>query len=302
MKRSFPTGFALVLAVVTTAPWLEAQQTPPAAPPPQASVPTFSAQVEEVLVDVGGGGQEGRGHRRPSRRATSSVTEDGARADDHEVRARGPHRGPTDLQGSPVMRPVSSNQDRSERWVERSPALRRHQPRPAAWPYRAKAAVTEFLKSGVRDGDRVMLVSTLGLGMVDGPDAVGPGRDGRDPEAAGRPLHRSIRRRTGCPSTRPCASTSTATLRFRAREEAVRAVRGGAESGQEPVEHRPTYSTFDDPSGLDSSPGGLLPGPEPDSPDARHHARVSRRAWPSLRGRKSIVLISQGFVHDPSMA
>ena len=79
--------------------------------------------------------------------------------------------------------------------------------------HRAKAAVAEFLKTGVREGDRVSLVATGGGAWWSTRMEAGKRGADQPAEAPRRAATSRVRPRADVATTRPCASTSTTTRR-----------------------------------------------------------------------------------------
>jgi VWFA-related protein len=158
MKRSL---FAVALLLLAPAlPAQEAQK--PAAPPPpaaQAATPTFPAQVEQVIVDVVVTDKKGTPIR-GLKREDLAVTEDGAPQTVVSFEAVELPDAPSEAPPPPPR--VSVNTTPEER-RGRTFVVVFDDTHITPWrANQAKAAVASFLEKGTREGDRVSLISTAG--------------------------------------------------------------------------------------------------------------------------------------------
>jgi VWFA-related protein len=215
MKKTLP-----LIALFALAAWtMAAAQTPAPSPAPAASpeVPapassaTFPTQVEVVTVDVVVTDKKGQSVTGLTKN-DFVVTED---SDAQTITDFEAVQLPAVANEKPAPRPrVSTNLDRESHAGRSFVILFDDIHLTLAGGQRAKAAVAQFLKTGVREGDRVSLVATGGgawwsTRMEAGRDeliALLKRLDGRFiPDS----------RPSACPTTRRCASTSTTTSRWR---------------------------------------------------------------------------------------
>jgi VWFA-related protein len=156
MKRSHITPALLVLASAAGLAAQEAQK--PAAPPP-AETPTFPAQVEQVIVDVVVTDKKGSPIRGLTRQELT-VTEDGVAQQIVSFEAVQLPEQPSAVPPPPPR--VTVNTSPEER-RGRTFVILFDDMNITPWKAnQAKAAVASFLEKGTREGDRVTLISSAG--------------------------------------------------------------------------------------------------------------------------------------------
>ena len=137
--------------------------------------PSFPAQVEQVIVDVVVTDKKGNADPRPQDKRIMTVIEDGVpqAGDDASRRSR----CPTSRRPRPTEPPrISVNTDPAEQ-RGRTFVIVFDDTHITPWrANQAKAAVASFLEKGVRDGDRVTLVSTAGATWWTSRMPTGPAR------------------------------------------------------------------------------------------------------------------------------
>ena len=160
MNRLTLFCLALIPAALLTAQQPPPRPSPAPSPtPPPAETPTFPAGVEQVIVDTVVVDKKGLPIKGLTQ-ADFAVLEDGQ---PQEIVSFESVELPETPAAKPAARPIiSTNQRREDRTgrtfilVFDDIQMTRFQGR------QAKAAVAEFLKTGVREGDRVSLVATGG--------------------------------------------------------------------------------------------------------------------------------------------
>jgi len=156
MTRSHVATAVLVLASAAALAAQEAQK--PAAPPP-AETPTFPAQVEQVIVDVVVTDKKGTPIR-DLKREDITVLEDGVPQQIVSFEAVQVPDQPSEVPPPPPR--VSVNTTPEER-RGRTFVILFDDMNITPWrANQAKAAVASFLEKGVREGDRVTLISSAG--------------------------------------------------------------------------------------------------------------------------------------------
>jgi hypothetical protein len=258
-----------------------------------ASSATFPTQVDVVTVDVVVTDKKGR----PSRASPRATSRHRRRRspDDHRLRGRAAAGRGSE---KPAPRPrVSSNLDR-ESHAGRSFVILFddiHLTLPGG--QRAKAAVAQFLKTGVREGDRVSLVATGGGAWWS--TRMEAGRD---------ELIALLKRLDGrfIPDSTPERMSDYEAMRIHIYhdqqvEERVsrplRDLRGqralAVLAGREPLPERRSLRAG-------ARERRLLPVRVPQP----HHPRDpgARADLPgAAKGRKSVILVSEGFIYDPNL-
>lgn len=293
----FRRSLSLVAVAVSLCAPLSGQATAPAttAPPPAPSTPpvSFSADVEQVLVDAVVTDKKGVAIS-GLQQSDFVVTEDGVRQNLSTFQA-------IDLTTTPATRaplkPRVSTNDALEARTARSFVILFDDVHLTPFQARrARPAVVEFLKEGVREGDRVTIVATGGGAWWSA--RMEAGRD---------ELLRLVGRLDGrlIPDASPERMTDFEAMRihtFNDREAEARVRRRFESRGVAPKETG--ASAIDDAAG---------------DPLVRARASevyfqsVSRnritldvlervlQSMESVRGRKSLILVSQGFIYDPNM-
>ncbi len=157
MRRSHIAPAVLVLASAAVLAAQEAQK--PAAPPPAETPPTFPAQVEQVIVDVVVADKKGNPIKGLTRDALT-VSEDGVPQQVVSFEAVQVPEAPSETPPPPPR--VSVNTTPEER-RGRTFVILFDDMNITPWKAnQAKAAVGSFLEKGTREGDRVTLISSAG--------------------------------------------------------------------------------------------------------------------------------------------
>jgi VWFA-related protein len=156
MRTSHVAPAVLVLASAALLGAQEAQK--PAAPPP-AETPTFPAQVEQVIVDVVVTDKKGNPIKGLTR-DDMTVTEDGA---PQQIVSFEAVRVPDAPSQTPPPPPIVSVNTTPEERRGRTFVILFDDMNITPWrANQAKAAVASFLEKGTREGDRVSLISSAG--------------------------------------------------------------------------------------------------------------------------------------------
>lgn len=290
--QTSPRALAVLIAVVVTAVSSSGQAPTPSATPPAPTL-SFSADVEQVLVDAVVTDKKGVAIN-GLQQSDFVVTEDGVRQELSTFQA-------IDLTAAPETRapakPRVSTNDALEARTARSFVIVFDDVHLTPFQARrARPAVVEFLKNGVREGDRVTIVATGGGAWWSA--RMEAGRD---------ELLRLLGRLDGrlIPDASPERMTDFEAMRihtFNDREAEARVRRRFESRGVAPKEQG--RSPIDDAAG---------------DPLVRARASevyfqsVSRnritldvlervlQSMESVRGRKTMILVSQGFIYDPNM-
>jgi VWFA-related protein len=156
MRRSHVAPAVLVLASAALLGAQEAQK--PAAPPP-AETPTFPAQVEQVIVDVVVTDKKGNPIKGLTRNGMS-VAEDGV---PQQIVSFEAVQVPDAPSHTPPPPPIVSVNTAPEERRGRTFVILFDDMNITPWrANQAKAAVASFLEKGTREGDRVTLISAAG--------------------------------------------------------------------------------------------------------------------------------------------
>jgi VWFA-related protein len=287
------------LALIVVAPLLGAMhattQAPPEPPPAQVPTLTFGTQVELVTVDAVVVDRRGRPVR-GLKQSDFVVREEGTRqqiVSFEEVRVPPPTEGPT-----PRHPVISFNTGASARPTRLFVVVFDDMHLNAVQAYRAKRTVEEFLRTGVREGDRVVLIATSGGAWWSA--RMEAGRDdliGILKRFEGRRIvdHASQERLTDYEA-----------MRILSHHDPAVAARVGRrfESAGLTQQMR---------SGAEAAAFGMInPFIEMRARQVYEEARVRNRltlsalkrateALTLAKGRKSLILVSEGFMNDPSL-
>jgi VWFA-related protein len=284
--------FALVLVALAALPATLGGQTPQPTPSPAEPLPIFGAQVEQVLVDTVVVDKKGVP-------VTGLTRDDFVLKEDGDVQDLSSFKAidlpAADPSAAPPPKPAVSTNDSSEARNARSFVIIFDDVHLTPFQARrARPAIVEFLKSGVREGDRVTVV------------AAGGGAWWSSRMLAGRDeMLRLVGRLDGrlIPDSSPERMTDFEAMRIHTFsdpqvEERVRRrfeSRGVAPRTQDDI----------------ARPGGdpLVRGRAAEiyfQAVARNRItlevleRVIRSMEP-VQGRKSVILVSQGFIYDPNL-
>jgi VWFA-related protein len=268
-----------------------ASPAPSAAPPAEAPTPSFPSQVEQVTVDVvvtdkKGTPIPGLGPK------DFTLTEDG---DPQEIATFEAVKVPASPSAAPPGKPrISSNMapeihsGRTFIIVFDDIHLTPFQAR------RAKVAVTEFLTTGVREGDRVTLVATGGGAWWS-----------TRMEAGREELITLLKRLEGrhIPDRSPERMTDYEAMRIHIYRDPQVTGRVGRR-----------FETYGVSPSLQGRSSGMDPYPLVSSRAAEVYYQATARNRITLeimdrvllslagtRGRKSLILVSEGFIYDPNM-
>ena len=292
MSRSFAPFVVAVLAAVAAAQEKPSSPAPPSPPPTEEERPTFPAQVEQVTVDVVVTDKQGNPIK-------------GLGKDDFSVREDGTPQAITSFEAielpatpPPVAPPrprVSTNIVPGARVGRTFVVVFDDIHLTPFQAHRAKGAVGEFLTTGVREGDRVSLVATGG--GVWWSTRMMAGRD---------ELMGTLKRLDGrnIPDSSPERMTDYEALRIHIYRDPIVIERvkrrydnyGVTQTRQDTDSNR----TMEDPfiSGRASEVYYQA------STRMRITLEVIERVLESLattKGRKSLILVSQGFIYDPNL-
>ncbi len=288
MMMNARTVFALLLSL----PSLAAAQAPAPAPSPEADAPTFPTAVEQVTVDVVVTDKKGIPVTGLTAADFRILEEDRAQAIVN-FEAVQVADGPAEV--TPQRPRISTNLAPESRTGRSFVIVFDDIHLTPYQAHRAKAAVAEFLKTGVREGDRVSLVATGGGAWW--TTRMEAGRD---------ELIEMVKRLDGrlIPDMAPDRMSDYEAMRIHVfRDPQVEAVVArrfetfGANRAQAGAEQR-----F-----LDGDP--MVRGRASEI----YYASVARnritlqilnRVLMSLaanKGRKSVILVSQGFIYDPNL-
>jgi len=294
MKRSLPVLF-LLLAAAARAQEPAATPTPAPAPSPaaDAATPTFAAGVEVVTVDV---------VVTDKKNATISgipreeftILEDGV---PQEVTSFENVQVPTDASAEPARKPaISDNTLREERNGRSFVIVFDDVHLTLFQAHRAKLAIGQFLKTGVREGDRVTLVATGGGAWWS--TRMEAGRDD---------LVSLLKRLEGrlVPDTSPERMSDSEAMRIHIYRDAQVEERVARRFDSFGSNGRSTQGQQSD--GLSGNP--FVQGRAADvyyqaASRNRITLQVLDRVLLSLaatRGRKSLILVSQGVIYDPQL-
>jgi VWFA-related protein len=157
MRRSHVVPAVLVLASAAALAAQEARK--PAAPPPAETPPTFPAQVEQVIVDVVVTDKKGNPIKGLTR-DDMTVAEDGVAQQVVSFEAVQVPDAPSE---TPPPPPIVSVNTAPEERRGRTFVVLFDDMNITPWrANQAKAAVASFLEKGTREGDRVTLISSAG--------------------------------------------------------------------------------------------------------------------------------------------
>lgn len=303
MKRTLasPVPF-LALLGLAQAVAQERPQTPVPSPSPRAvdagQAPSFPAQIEQVTVDVVVTDKKGVPVTSLSQ-SDFKVFDDGKPQEiatfDKVVLPEKPAEAP------PPMPHVSSNTDDDVRAVRTFVIVFDDIHLAPFQAHRAKGAVAEFLKNGVREGDRVTLVAAGGGAWWSTRMEVGRGE-----------LMTLLKRLDGrnIPDMSPDRMSDYEAMRIHVYHDtqvAERVSRRFATYGVNPSGATQSSQAGAGGLGIDSDP--MVSGRASEVyyqalTKNRITLEVVERALNSLvgtRGRKSMILVSEGFIYDPNM-
>ncbi len=289
----------VVLALLSAAAGAQQPQTPPApaprpTPSPEAR-PTFPAQVEQVTVDAVVTDKKGN----PIKGLTKGdfvVSEDGA---PQAISTFESIELPAAPSAAPPPRPRVSTNTSPEARTGRTFVIAFDDIHLTPFQaHRAKGAVAEFLTNGVREGDRVTLVATGGAAWWS--TRMMAGRD---------ELIKMVKRLDGrnIPDTSPERMTDYEALRIHIYRDptVIERVRrrydsyGVNPSGRQSQSSNPAQ-TLEDPMVSSKASEVYYQA----TTRMRITLEVIERVLDSLvasKGRKSLVLVSQGFIYDPNL-
>jgi VWFA-related protein len=295
----------LILALVAAGRAAAAQ--PPPSPPfasPPSPAPAFPAQVELVTVDAVV--VDGKGRAVPGfTRSDFTVLENGV---PQTIASFEAVQVPEGASAPPTARrvPFSSNQSPEARQGRTFVVVFDDIHLSVAQAQRAKAAVAEFLRAGARPGDRVTLIATGG----------GAWWSARMPE--GRETLMTILKRLDgryTPDPSPDRITDWEALRIMAFDDpdVAYAVARRFDSYGTVGRDRQGDRQYSDATRTTSSVGMIDPYVRARAQEAYLKALSRRRitmavmtralrALADSRGRKAMVLVSQGFVFEPDFA
>ena len=297
--------FAPAVLLLATAAALVAQeaQAPkpqaakPQAPPEAAETPTFPAQVEQVIVDTVVTDKKG-GVIRDLAREDFTITEDGVpqAIASFEAVVLPEHPSTTPPPPPKVTLNTTPEERRGRTFVILFDDMN-------ITPFRAnqaKAAVASFLEKGTREGDRVTLVASAGGVWWSARMEVGAGRAARHGEAPRRPL-----------DPRHVARAHDG-LRGDADPRCYR----DPQVVERVLRRYETYGVTQVMQQQPTPPGGRAPWRTPTSPGGPprcYYLALTRnrttldaleRALNGLsaaKGRKSVILVSEGFIYDVNL-
>ena len=303
-QRSFlPSIGACALAASAAAGFVQEPPVKPSPPPTTSAdkgqTPSFPAQVEQVIVDVVV--TDKKGVPIPSlNQADFTVLEDGKSQDIQSFERIVLPERPPQPQPTPPPR-ISTNSDEDVK-TGRTFVLVFDDIHMAPFQaHRAKGAVSEFLKSGVQEGDRVTLLATGGAAwwstrMLDGRDE----------------LLSLLKRLDGrnIPDMSPERMSDYEAMRIHVYHDtqvADRVARRYQTFGVNPGSQNQSSSNQISGSAADGDP--LVMGKASEVyfqalSKNRITLEVLERALGAMigiKGRKSMILVSEGFIYDPNM-
>jgi len=287
----------LALALALGASLLLAQESLPPAPSPEPETPTFPGQVEQVTVDVVVVDEKGVP-------VTGLAREDFEVLEDH-VRQSVVSFEAVDVPSAPSATPkppprISTNKE-GDRATGRTFVILFDDIRlTPAMALRAKGAVAEFLRNGVREGDRVTLVATFaGIWWTSRMEA---GRDelielvkGLD----GRYIPENSRdRMTDLEAKRIYMDRDIDT----AQRVQRRFTDLGVAQAQNPDPQQSRYFATSIDPWVESRAREVYSQCRARSRTTLSLLERSLEALNATRGRKSLILISAGFIWDPNLS
>jgi VWFA-related protein len=292
MKRSLPVLFFL-LATVARAQEPAAPPAPAPSPAAEAATPTFSAGVEVVTVDVVVTDKK-NGTVSGIPREEFTILEDGV---PQEVTSFENVQVPATASAEPARKPaISDNTLREERNGRSFVIVFDDVHLTLFQAHRAKLAIGQFLKTGVREGDRVTLVATGGGAWWS-----------TRMEAGREDIVSLLKRLEGrlVPDNSPERMSDSEALRihiYRDQQVEERVARRFDSFGSNGRSAQGQQS-----EGLSGNP--FVQGRAADvyyqaASRNRITLQVLDRVLLSLaatRGRKSLILVSQGFIYDPQL-
>ncbi len=297
-----PASLALALLGLGSALAQERPQRPAASPSPRAvdlgQAPSFPAQIEQVTVDVVVTDKKGVPIT-TLKQSDFRVFDEGKPQElisfDRVVLPEKPAEAPAE------MPHVSSNTDEDIRAVRTFVVVFDDIHLAPYQAHRAKGAVAEFLKSGVREGDRVTLIASGGGAWWSTRMEVGRGE-----------LMTLLKRLDGrhIPDMSPERMSDYEAMRIHVYHDtqvADRVSRRFATYGVNPSGATQSSQAGAGGLGIDSDP--MVTGRASEVyyqalTKNRITLEVMERALNSLvttRGRKSMILVSEGFIYDPNM-
>ena len=290
-------GFILVpIAVGAQAP-ATPRPTPTPSPSPGEATPTFPSQVELVTVDLVA--TDKKGTPIPDLKASDFVvTEDG---DPQTIASFDAVQLPATASGTPKAPPrVSTNTEPEARTGRTFVILfdTIHLALPQA--QRAKIAVAEFLKNGVREGDRVTLIGTGG--EVWWSTRMEAGRDA---------LMSMLKRLDGryIPDMAPDRMSDYEAMRIHVYHDTQVEQRVSRRFEQYGASTRGGQSQNDTSSAAMMGGDPMVQGKATEVyfqsvSRNRITLQILERTLTSLastKGRKSLILVSEGFIYDPNL-
>jgi VWFA-related protein len=292
MKRSLPVLFFL-LSTVARAQEPAAPPAPAPSPAADAATPTFSAGVEVVTVDVVVTDKK-NGTVSGIPREEFTILEDGV---PQEVTSFENVQVPATASAEPARKPAISDNTRREERNGRSFVIVFDDVHLTLFQaHRAKLAIGQFLKTGVREGDRVTLVATGGGAWWS-----------TRMEAGREDIVSLLKRLEGrlVPDNSPERMSDSEALRIHIYRDAQTEERVSRRFDSFGSNGRSTQGQQSD--GLSGNP--FVQGRAADvyyqaASRNRITLQVLDRVLVSLaatRGRKSLILVSQGFIYDPQL-
>jgi VWFA-related protein len=293
MKRSLPVLFFLALAAAARAQAPAAPPSPEPSPAADAGTPTFAAGVEVVTVDVVVTDKK-NGTVSGIPREEFTILEDGV---PQEVTSFENVQVPAATSTEPARKPALSDNTSREDRTSRSFVIVFDDVHLTLFQaHRAKLAIGQFLKSGVREGDRVTLVATGGGAWWS-----------TRMEAGREDIMSLLKRLEGrlVPDTSPERMSDSEALRIHIYRD---------QQAEERVARR--FDSFGSNGRSQAAQGneGLSGNPfvQGRAADVYYQAASRNRitlqvldrvllSLAATRGRKSLILVSQGFIYDPQL-
>jgi VWFA-related protein len=294
MKRSLPVLFFLALATVARAQEPAAPPSPQPPPPPaaDAATPTFAAGVEVVTVDVVVTDKKNQTISGLPREEFT-ILEDGV---PQEITSFDNVQVPAGPSSEPARKPaISDNTVREERTGRSFVIVFDDVHLTLFQAHRAKLAIGKFLETGVREGDRVTLVATGGGAWWSTRMEAGRGD-----------IVSLLKRLEGrlVPDNSPERMSDSEALRIHIyRDQQV----------EERVSRR--FDSFGSTNRSQQGESNALSGNpfvQGRAADVYYQAASRNRitlqvldrvllSLAATRGRKSLILVSQGFIYDPQL-
>ena len=295
-------------AALGAALWLGAQESKPKAPPqgqappeapPAGETPQFPAQVEMVVVDIVVSDKKGSSVS-GLKADDFEITEDGKRQTIASFEAIGAPTAPGAGAAPPIARPRMSTNTSPEVRTGRSFVIVFDDMN--ITPYKvnqAKAAVAQFLQKSVQEGDRVMLVATSGSTWWS--TKMPAGRD---------ELIKLLKRLDGryIPDTGPDRMTDHEALRIHIYHDTI----VGDRVARRFESYGATSAAMRQSQDENRTPGTNDPYVEGRATEVYYRAtsrikvtlEIIERLLDSMapvKGRKSMILVSEGFIFDPNI-